>query len=125
METFKEMVINREPSEEASCKKECRDIIIVAMAVVVTLVEVIITSKVILEGCNLKCRVAIMEEAEEVEGYSKVVAIIKPKATKISKGISNKKTTTIKPSNANSLKAAEIVLTVINAPLHTALRNYR
>ena len=65
METVKEMAINREPSEEASCKKECLDIIIVAMAVVATLVEVIITSKVTQEGCNHKCRVAIMEEAEE------------------------------------------------------------
>ena len=103
----------------------CRDTTIVVVAVVNIPVEVITTSRVNLEGCNQTCQVDSTEEAEAAEECTKVEATTKLKVAKTSKAISNKKTTTTRQSNANSLKAAEIVLTVISAPLHTALRNCR
>lgn len=56
-----------------------------------------------------------MEEAE-AEECTKVEATTRPKVVKTSKTISKIKTTTIRPSNANSSKAAEIVLMGISVP---------
>ena len=150
METVKEMATSREPSEEVSSSRmACRDITLVVVDVVAIPVEVIIASREILEGCNQACQVASAmeaevasameaevvsameaevastEEAEVAEECTKVEATTKPKVSKTSKAISKIRTTTIRPSNANSLKAAEIVLTGISVPLLTGSLNCR
>ena len=123
METVKEMdSSSREPSEEASSRMACRvtTIVVEVLAVVAMAVEIITTSRVILEEeCHqVACQVASTEEAEvEVEECTKVAeATTRPKVVKTSKTLSKIKTTTIRPSNANSSKAAEIVLMGISVP---------
>ena len=127
METVKEMATSREPSEaDSSRMAACLDTTIVVVDVVVNIpVEVITTSRVNLEGCNHRCQVVSTEEAEAVEECTKVEATTKLKVAKTSKAISKIRTTTTRPSNANSLKAAEIVLTGISVPLRTDSRNCR
>ena len=126
METVKEMVSSREPSEEASNRMECSvETIVAEVAVVAIVAEIITTSRVILEGCSQVCQVVTAEEEAVVAGECTKVTITRPKVARTSKAISKIKITTIRPSNANSLKAAEIALMGISAPLPMDPLNYR
>ena len=80
----------------------------------VTMVEAITISK-IKEGCNKTCQVA---SVEAVVACSKEVMedTIQDKVVRTKEAIKTR-TTTIRPSNANSLIVVEIVLTGISAPL--------
>ena len=119
METVKEMdSSSQETSEEASSRTAClvTTIVVEVVAVVAMAAEIITTSRVILEEeCRQACQAASTEEAE-AEECTKVEATTRPKVVKTSKTISKIKTTTIRPSNANSSKAAEIVLMGISVP---------
>ena len=129
METVKEMdSSSRETSEEASSRMAClvTTIVVEVVAVVAMAVEIITTSRVILEEeCHQACQAASTEEAEAEECTKVAEATTRPKVVKTSKTISKIKTTTIRPSNANSSKAAEIVLMGISVPSLTDPLNCR
>ena len=128
METVKatEMAtaINRETSEEATNKTECNDKTIAVVVVATMAKEAATSGKEIQEVCSLTCRVVTMVAVEAAE-CTKEEDSIKPKVDRISRVTSKTRTTITRQLNANSLRAAETVLTEINVLLPTDPPNYR
>lgn len=121
-ETAKATVINRETLEVVTNKDPTTAVVVVAATLAA---EVIITSKAILEACSKTCRVVTMVAAAVVVECIKEEEAINSKVDRTSKATSRIRTTITRQSNANSLKAAEIVLTEINVLLPMDLLSYK
>ena len=97
----------------------------IAVVVVATMVVVTITSKIKEEGCNKTCRqVATVEAVVVCSKEAMEEDTIQDKVVRTRAAIKTRITTT-RPSNANSLIAAGIVLTGISAPLPMDNLNFK